>query len=140
MTPEQREARKKVLAGDLDFVTGQISTLVRQMTFGVLALVWALLLKDKDLSAIDWSPRFLLVLAGLAVLTMTMDFLQYMAGYAATRRAYGEVELGREGKFQPGWLSYRLRGWCFMAKIVLCMLLVALFLGRVVLFAWGWPI
>ena len=137
MNPAQREERKKELTEDLGFVTGQISTLVRQLTFGVLALVWALLLRDKDLSAIDWSPRFLLVLAGLAVLTMTMDFMQYMAGYAATRRAYREVELGRDGKFQPGWLSYRLRGWCFMAKIALCMLLVGLFLARVVRFAWG---
>lgn len=124
-------ARRDAIIEDLDFVTDRLSTQVRQLALGVLAVVWALLVAAKSELRLDWSPVLLLALAGLSILTLLVDFLQYVAAYFASRRALDDVESGGTGQYRASWLSWRLRRWCFGAKLVVCVVTVGVFLGAI---------
>src|SRR5689334_23034238 len=121
ITPEAREKAKDRIYGDLDFATDRLSTQVRSLSFGILAIVWALMVKGEGMDRLHWSPRLLLLLAGLSILTMLVDFLQYVAAYRASLRAKADLDTGGSGKYNKSWLSRRMRGFCFAAKIVLCL-------------------
>jgi hypothetical protein len=132
MSSAVNDAQKDRLLADLDFVTDRLSTQVRQLALGVLAIVWALLVKEQAGGSLNVSPRLLISLAGLAIVTIACDFLQYVAAYFASRRCFREFENGGDGQFDSEWPSYRLRMWCFGAKIVICLFMVIAFLAVVV--------
>src|SRR5262245_39469298 len=69
---------------DLNFSTDRLSTQVRQISFGVLAIIWAILIGDANVGV---NIRYSLALAALAVITMLLDLIQYVAAYLASRRA-----------------------------------------------------
>lgn len=125
---EARDKQKERIYADLDFSTDRLSTHVRSLSFGILAIVWALMVKGEGADRLQWSPRLLLLLAGLSILTMLVDFLQYVAAYLAGYRAKRDWDDGGTGEYQPTWLSRRMRGWCFNAKIALCLTATTIFL------------
>lgn len=132
VSPEAREKAKERIYGDLDFATDRLSTQVRSLSFGILAIVWALMVKGEGMERLHWSPRLLLLLAGLSILTMLVDFLQYVAAYRASMRAKHDLDAGGPGKYRRSWPSARLRDWCFRAKIVLCLAATTIFLVAVI--------
>lgn len=125
---EARDKLKERIYADLDFSTDRLSTHVRSLSFGILAIVWALMVKGEGVDRLHWSPRLLLLLAGMSILTMLVDFLQYVAAYRASLRAKDDLAGGGTGKYQPTWLSMRMRRWCFSAKILLCLAATTIFL------------
>ena len=65
----------------LDFASDRLSTQIRTLTLGVLALVWLFLSGGKDAPALKLKAgnKQLLAIAGLCVLTFLIDAVQYWA-------------------------------------------------------------
>src|SRR5437016_7123714 len=69
---------------ELQWLSDRISSQVRAIALGVLAVAWAVLLSPpKDLSI---SSAAMLWVALIALLTLVADLLQYVLGYINTRR------------------------------------------------------
>ncbi len=82
---------------------------------------------SKEISA---ESRTSLLLVGLmAVLTMVLDFLQYVFAYWDSNRLHGEAEQSgkTEAKYNKNSWSYKLRTGLFWAKQILVVLTVAVF-------------
>jgi len=110
-------ATEKEILDDLKTVSAQISTLVRTVALSIIGFVWLLTVGGKDAPALPKAPdKNLLILAGLlALLAMGADYLQYLAGYLSSKRAYS---VGSDGAYayKKSWWSYRFRVWLFVAK------------------------
>ncbi len=111
---------KAQIVEDLNWITDRLSTQVRTVALGVLALAWGLLLGDKDPAKSDvlhlkWH---LMGIGGVCVLVLVLDYLQYVAGYAETRGLLKTMESEKKenGQYDPKKLSYRLRGAFFALK------------------------
>ena len=115
-------SQEEVIFEDLNFATGRLSTVARQISLGVLAIVWALLVGESKVRA-GITTAQLLGLSALSVITMLLDFFQYVASYIAGRKAMGE-----KGLYKKSWWSYRIRFWCFYAKLVACLFTASSFL------------
>jgi len=113
--------KKTELITELDFVTDKISSQVRTVAIGVLALAWGLLIGESSTAkAITVHIKWHLLLAGAAaIFTMFLDFLQYVVGYQSTLALYKEMKAAgvEEGQFDTKSSLYRLRGFLFNAKI-----------------------
>jgi hypothetical protein len=113
-------AQKKDVLDQLTSVSDRLSTQVRTVALGILALTWGLLVGDstaaKDISS-HWRGN-LVALGGLAVLVMFLDFLQYVAGYYNVRALQKKME--KEGlaevRFDDTSWSWKLRLFFFYAK------------------------
>lgn len=113
-------AMDKVTA-DLDFVSDRLSSQARSVSIGVIAIVWAVSVGDLKQGVTP--PRAeLLIVAAAAVLTMSLDFLQYVAAFFTGRKALRSVLSGGDGLYDVTWWSYRLRSYFFWAKLVLAAL------------------
>lgn len=112
---EEGSALQRVTA-DLDFVSDRLSSQVRSISIGVIALVWAVSVGDlKNGVAPPQAP--LLAIGAAAVLTMGFDFLQYVAAYWSGQKALKSAVSGGDGLFDPTWRSYRLRAFFFWVKL-----------------------
>jgi hypothetical protein len=120
---------KAHLEEELDFLTTTLSTQVRTTALGVLILAWGLLIGDSPAArSVAGQLKGHLVAIGLmAILTITLDFGQYFAGYKNVRDLYDELEVTGKDQgdydYQSGW--YKLRSRLFNAKIVCLILAVA---------------
>lgn len=128
MSAGSEDPQKVRVLDDLNFATDRLSTEVRQISLGLLALVWALLVGEAKLS-IAVEVKFLLVVAALSILAMAIDFVQYIAGYFASRRAWDDIRSGGQGRYDRQWWSHRIRTWSFGAKIIVSLGGTALMLG-----------
>ena len=115
-------SQEEVVFEDLNFATDRLSTVARQIALGVLAIVWALLIGEATVN-VSLSRERLLGLSALSVITMLLDFFQYLAAYIAGRKAMGEG-----GLYKKSWWSYRIRFWCFYSKLGACLLTASSFL------------
>ena len=90
--------RKVAVIERLDALTDRLSTQVRTIALGILALAWALLSGRSDAaeSVSGMWKSHLVFVAWLSILVMFLDFLQYVAGYRDTRNLLDRME--REGK------------------------------------------
>ncbi len=111
---------KAQIVEDLNWITDRLSTQVRTVALGVLALAWGLLLGDKDPTKTDvlhlkWH---LMGIGGTCVLVLVLDYLQYVAGYAETHGLLNEVEAEKKdtGQYDKKKLAYRLRSALFVLK------------------------
>jgi hypothetical protein len=73
----------KTVYEDVNFAADRLSTQVRSLTFGTLALAWIFLSKSKDFPAmkITSGNRQMLGISILCVLTLLIDATQYWAYY-----------------------------------------------------------
>ncbi len=131
---------KKDILEELQFLSDRISTQVRTLALGVLALTWGLLIGESDVAK-DIASQMksqLLMIGGLSVLVMFADFLQYVFGYINTNDVLKRVEKSnlQEAKFDTSSFSYRLRKWFFLLKQWLTVVLVLWLL--LVLIRWFW--
>lgn len=114
------------ISAELEFLSDRISSQVRSLGFGMIALVWALLtgLKDTSLVIGAGQRRELLGIALLAVLAMVIDFLQYLLGYRDTIRILRGAEKNKqkEAAYDATSALYRARSTCFWLKQVVVLL------------------
>lgn len=105
---------------NLNFASDRLSTQIRTLTLGVLALVWLFLSGSKDVSAINLgtSNRPLLAIAGLCVLTLLIDAVQYLASYLSSNSTRREAESKNqtEAEYDEASKLRRLQQACFWAK------------------------
>ncbi|MBJ6980377.1 hypothetical protein [Luteimonas sp. MC1572] len=125
--PSLDDAKKK-----LDELSAQVSTIVRTVAAGVLAIVWLFLSGDSDspplLSAV---PAWLMALiALLAISSITFDLLQYVTAYEQVSKARtaakkaGLQEVDYSDSPLKDW-RYRFYAWKYYAAIASAVLLIA---------------
>lgn len=110
-------------------MSDKISTQVRTLGVGVLALTWGIMVSDSTIAK-EMTSRLrvpFLVIGTLAVLVILLDFLQYVVGYEVARRLLRDMEARKatEGEYDYGAWSYRLQSVLFYGKQLI--LLVATF-------------
>ena len=109
----------------LDFASDRLSTQIRTLTFGILALVWLFLSGSKDVAAlrIDGTGQ-LLGIAVLGVLTLLIDAVQYWSSYLSSNAVRKEAEARNETEaaYDETSLWRRLQRGCFWAKQVTALL------------------
>ena len=113
-------ANKKDVLERLHFVTDRLSTQVRTLGLGILAVTWGVFIGDsptaKNMSHVLKVP---LLLAGAgSILAMLLDFLQYVAGYLDAQATLRTLEdsAKEDVKFDTRSLTYRLQTVFFTAK------------------------
>ena len=111
---------KDKLYEDLGWVTDRLSTQVRTVALGVLAVSWTLLVSDSvQAQSIAQLLRFHLLATGfLSISALGLDFCQYVAYYCKggllLRRM--EKENLTEAAFDRSGLLYRIQDVCFVGK------------------------
>jgi hypothetical protein len=115
-------SQEEIVFEDLNFSTDRLSAVAREISLGVLAIVWALLVGENAVS-VGITKEQLLGLAASSIITMLLDFSQYIAAYVSGRRA-----MGSGGLYKTKWWSYRIRFVCFYSKLVACVLTASSFL------------
>lgn len=104
--PNLDDAKKK-----LDELSAQVSTIVRTVAAGVLAIVWLFLSGDSAspplLSAV---PAWLMVfIALLAISSITCDLLQYVMAYEQVSKARTDAK--KAGLTEVDYSDSRLKNW-----------------------------
>lgn len=103
---------------ELQWLSDRVSTQVRIIALGVLALAWGLLVSPQ--TTVPINTRGLIAVGLLAIFVIVLDLAQYIAGYLNTlkhhRRLYRE---GIEEDYNRNEPLYRLRTRLFWAKQVL---------------------
>ena len=121
-------ATKDKILDDLNFVTDRISTQVRTLALGVLAFIWGIIISDSQMAKSISEPLSaqLLGIAGGALLTMLLDFLQYIAAYKSTVRVLAAIEKvgASEGTYDYRSWEFRLRRFFFWSKVCILTLTV----------------
>jgi hypothetical protein len=115
------------------YYSGKASDIVRQLAFAGIALVWLFKTEIKG----QWGiPTELFPAAGLIVLTLSLDFLQYAAG-SLIWAAYNKVKESAHTADEAEFLAPRLINWptnfFFWTKVVtntLAYWLILRFLAR----------
>jgi hypothetical protein len=103
---------------ELQWLSDKLSAQVRLIALGMLAVSWGLLVSPPQ--GVNVSARGLLVVAILALLTMIVDMLQYVVGYANTRRHHRRlIRENIEEGYDPEAPLYRFRIRLFWAKQIL---------------------
>lgn len=80
-------ATKQEILEEIKFLSDRISVQVRTISLGLLAITWGLLIAESNV-AIEIARQMgksLMIIGGLAILTMFFDFLQYFFGYWFTK-------------------------------------------------------
>ena len=107
---------------DLDFCSIQIGTQTRTIAVGVLALVWLFLAGGSNAPSLPVKPNQLALLAagGMAILSLVIDYFQYLFGYINSRQVLAEAEARKSAKATFDYTStlYRLRRGSFWFKQV----------------------
>jgi hypothetical protein len=98
----------------------KISTQVRTLGVGILALTWGLMVSDsaiaRDMTAKLKMP--LLVVGTLAIGVILLDFLQYVCSYEVARSLLNHMEENKlkEGDYPYSSALYRLQSVLFYGK------------------------
>jgi hypothetical protein len=113
-------ASKQDILKEKEFLSDRISTQVRTVALGLLGITWGLLIGKSD-AAVEIASsigKHLMAIGGIAILTMFLDFLQYLFGYWYTDNLIKEMEKANEeeGKYRYSDLRYRLRTFMFCSK------------------------
>lgn len=89
MTQEDR------IQDDLNAISDRISTTVRSVSLGVLALAWLFIAGSKDASALISLATYkwqLLAIAAVCVIALLLDLAQYFCGYQCSYNALLDAE------------------------------------------------
>lgn len=121
---------------DLKQVGDRISTQVRGIAFGLLALAWLFLTGGDRAPTLSSPPsRTLLVwVAVVSIITLVVDYFQYLMGYLNSSSVRIAAEKAGETKIQYDYrdIRYRLRTFFFWLKQLLAMTGVVMFLYAIV--------
>jgi hypothetical protein len=112
----------KEIYAELDFLSDRLSTQIRTLALGVLAIVWLFLagLKDAPALKLASSTRPLIGIGLLCILGILCDYLQYLFGYRATLDAKKRAEDSTTQTASYNYDDWRWKGrmWCFRLKQV----------------------
>jgi hypothetical protein len=125
--------------GDLDFATDRLSSQIRALTAGILALVWVFLSGGKDAPKLGvGSNEPLVLIGGLCILTFLLDALQYWAMFvsADTVRKKAEKLKHTEAEYDEKSFARRVQTWTFWGKQVSCAVSAFWLLAVIVLSVW----
>lgn len=127
--PYNMVTKEKVLE-EKDFLTGQLSVQIRNVSLGLLLAVWGLLtqnvIKSKELIAIGF----------FAFIALFFDYLQYFFGFWNNKLLIKQMEDESVDKSQYDYKSwtYRLRAFFFCGKHVAFLIAVFWFLSIIIRF------
>jgi len=115
---------------ELQFLSDRISTQVRWLAAGVIALVWMFLAGGKNSPSLPLPPNrdVLLTAAWLAIVALLLDYMHYIFGYASTMLSLKKVEDagGKEVTYDYTSRMYRMRVFFFWAKQIVAVSAVVL--------------
>jgi hypothetical protein len=116
----------KETVAELQWLSDRLSTQVRTISLGVLAVAWALL--QAPPKGLPISPRALIWIALVALLAMVADLLQYVVGYINTKQHHSHLLTGTtDDDYDASAGLYQLRTALFWGKQILaCAAFVAL--------------
>jgi len=120
-TAQTKHARQlQEVTSELQWVSDRLSSQVRYLAAGLLAITWALITAPVERS-LPIRPRGLIVVAVLAILALTVDLVQYAAAHRLVNSRRKRLELSEEPDdgYDPKNLWYRTRGGCFYCKVPL---------------------
>lgn len=106
--------RKAARISEKKDVSSQISTLIRYIAFGLVAVTYSLFTSTAEFSIemLEEHKNILLYASLAGGVTILLDYFQFVFGYYAVNKA-----LGRDNKrYSKKWLSYKGRNFCFNAK------------------------
>ena len=113
----------KSLIKDLDYLSSQISIIVRTLNFGILVFIWSLLFTTiSTLETKIASYSIILVwIAIFVVASLLFDFLQYIFAFVNTKYYQKKLELNGENiiKFDESKILYKMRNYMFYGKQIL---------------------
>jgi hypothetical protein len=116
----------------------KVSTQVRTMGLGLLAFTWGLIISDSPLAkAIAETLKWhLLVIGFLSILTVFLDFLQYVVGYQVALRLLRSMEArgADTGDYNYESFLWRAQNWLFYAKQILLAMAASYLLIAVAVF------
>lgn len=104
---------------DLQDVSLQVSTQVRALTLGVLAVAWLGLSGADEVQALNLSGDWqLAAIALLCIVTLAIDLAQYQFGYELVCRTLIAAEKARhkEAAYSRKSIWFKARGWAFRIK------------------------
>jgi len=117
---------------DLDWLCDRISTQVRTVSIGLLAIAWGLLIgKPEIVQPLPmWLKKNLLAIGILALVAMFSDFLQYFFGWRVVDHSRKSMEDKKqtEAEYDYDTITYRLRHFFFWAKMVIMVIACIWFL------------
>ena len=126
---------------DLDWVCDRISTQVRTISIGLLAITWGMLISKPEISEPLplWLKKNLLAIGILGLVTMFSDFLQYFFGLLVVDglRKSMEEKKQTEAEYDYSTITYKLRDFFFWAKLVLVVIACIWFLAVIIPFCIG---
>ena len=122
---------------DLDDVTDRLSSQVRALSLGVLALTWLFLSGNDDVpKSVSTHMTQLKLISVCCVLALLADLMQYVFGYWSTYRVVRAAERSkqREASFDSKSFPYRARRYAFYIKIAMAIIAAV---WVVLLIAWS---
>ena len=131
----------KDVRADLDSLSDRISTQVRTLSIGILAMTWLFLSKDKSVAQLPISGHEiqLAFIALFAILAIAVDLFQYAVGYFYTSSLYRSAESSGAATItynKKHW-AYRARECCFRTKQVLVVVAALWLVGLLSLSIFG---
>jgi len=126
--PELKEITK-----ELEFISDKLSTQVRTVAIGLLAITWAILVGDSSFlrKLSEGLGKRLLLIGVLSIFVLLVDFVQYMVGYIYVDKTLKAAEAKdlTETDYDPHSPLYQFRSILFWTKQFVLILTLVLFLG-----------
>jgi hypothetical protein len=126
---------------DLDWICDRISTLVRTISIGLLAITWGMLIGKPEISQPLplWLKKNLLAIGILGLVTMFSDFLQYFFGLFVVDGLRKSMEKKNqiEAEYDYSTITYKLREFFFWLKLILIIIACIWFLAVIIPFCIG---
>jgi hypothetical protein len=111
-------ASKKEVLDDLAYLSDKISTIVRTIAVGLLAVAWGFLVSPPQRFRIE-APAILTIIV-CAVVGLLLDWAQYLAGYVSSFTRWRQIEADSEIRgWDPTAWSYSLRDIFWRAKQII---------------------
>ena len=131
-------ATKDKIIEELLWLSDRISTQVRTLGIGLLAITWGFLIGQPEISGPvpENLKKHLLIVGILVLCAMICDFLQYFFGYLNTKRLLNNIERENMSEITYDYttLSYRVRNFFFWFKQILLFLSCSWFLAIIIPF------
>ena len=131
----------KEVIEDLNWVCDRISTQVRTMSIGLLAITWGLLIGKPEISQPLplWLKKHLLAIGIVALVAMFSDFLQYFFGFRIVDNLRKSMEEKKQAKAEYDYttITYKLREFFFWVKLALVVVACIWFLAVIIPFCIG---
>jgi hypothetical protein len=115
-------------------LSGQVSSITRTLSAGVLAVAWLFLSGSKDPPAmVAVVPKWIMLLiAAVCVVVLALDLIQYMAAYWQVSADYEAAKTAKAEKVT--YYESKLREWAFTWKVRLA---IVASMALVLVLAWA---